>query len=156
VYALDGATPGEVVAGLNRFTIDTAVTSYTTLMYGVFDPANGVIEWTCAGHPPMVWQRGKHAEALAARHGMPIGVMDGPYQSSRTVLDPGDRVLIYTDGLIERRTEALDEGIQRLRDSMAETADLPLDDALDKILGEVAPADREDDVCALILERPHS
>lgn len=154
VYAIDGAPPGEVLTGLNQFTIDTDVTSYTTLVYAVFDPANGLLEWTSAGHPPMVWQRSTDAEVLAERHGMPIGVMDRPYQSCRTVLAPGDRVLIYTDGLVERRDEALDQGIQRLRDALAETSELALEDAVDKILDQVAPVERNDDVCVLAVERP--
>ena len=153
VYALDGDPTGEVVTGLNRFTIDTAVTSYTTLVYAVFDPASGVIEWTSAGHPPMVWQRGSEVEVLTARHGMPIGVMDRAYQSSRTPLEVGDRVLIFTDGLIERRTESLDQGLQRLRAAVAETSALSLEDAVDEILDLVASMERDDDVCVLAVER---
>ncbi len=153
VYALDGDEPSHVVAGLNRFTIDTAVTNYTTLVYAVLEPNSGLLEWTSAGHPAMVWQRDGDVELLDARHGMPIGVMDREYQSSRTVLEPGDRVLIYTDGLIERRTESLDAGLQRLRDVLAGTSALTLEDAIDKVVDQMAPIERDDDVCVLAFER---
>lgn len=153
VYAIDGDSPSEVVTGLNRFTIDTAVTTFTTLVYAVFDPATGVLEWTSAGHPPMVCQRRGRVELLQARHGTPIGVMDRAYESSCTVLDPGDRVLIFTDGLVERRSESLEQGMERLRSVLADNRTLTLTDAVDKIVGQVAPLERDDDLCVLAVER---
>jgi serine phosphatase RsbU (regulator of sigma subunit) len=152
VYALDGAAPGQVVEQLNRFTIDTAVTNFTTLLYGVFEPDTGRLEWTSAGHPPMVVRRSDELEVPSGGHGMPIGIVDHEYSCSVTKLEAGDMAVIYTDGLIERRTESLSNGLQRLEEAIGRHHDASLDELVDAVLAEVAPAQRADDVCILALE----
>jgi serine phosphatase RsbU (regulator of sigma subunit) len=153
VYALDGAAPNAVIEALNRFTIDTAVTNFTTLLYAILDPVSGQLDWTSAGHPAMVCRRGGKVETLPAGHGMPIGIMDHEYTMSTTTLELGDLVLIYTDGLIERRREPLTEGMQRLASAVEGKPTPFLDDLVDHVLAEVAPEDRADDICVLAMER---
>ncbi|MET0729113.1 MAG: SpoIIE family protein phosphatase [Acidimicrobiales bacterium] len=153
VYALDGDPPGEVVTALNRFTIDTSVINYTTLVYAILDPSSGRLEWTNAGHPPMVRRRDHEVEVLASGHGMPIGIMDHDYSSSDTVLAKRDLVVIYTDGLIERRDESLSDGLDRLSQAVHSYQGGDLDELVDSVLLKVAPDERADDVCILAVER---
>jgi serine phosphatase RsbU (regulator of sigma subunit) len=70
------------------------------------------------------------------------------------VLDDGATVLLYTDGLVERRDSDLDAGVARLRDALTELADLPLDDLLDELLQRLVQGRPDDDV-ALVAVRLH-
>jgi serine phosphatase RsbU (regulator of sigma subunit) len=70
------------------------------------------------------------------------------------VLDRGATVLLYTDGLIERRDADLDAGLVRLRDALVELADRPLDELLDELLERLVHGRPEDDV-ALVAVRLH-
>ena len=69
-------------------------------------------------------------------------------------LDRGSTVLLYTDGLVERRDSDLDAGLVRLRDSLVELAALPLEELLDALLERLVDGHPEDDV-ALVAVRLH-
>lgn len=153
VYALDGASTSAVVGALNRFTIDTEVTSYTTLIYAVLDVDSGSLEWTNAGHPPIVKLRSDSTVVLEDGHGTPIGILDQEYGSASTALAEGECAVIYTDGLIERRSETLEDGLTRLARAVDQLRDHPIDDFVDRLVSSVAPEERTDDVCVLVIHR---
>jgi serine phosphatase RsbU (regulator of sigma subunit) len=70
-------------------------------------------------------------------------------QESQATLDPGGTLLLYTDGLIERRGEALDEGLATLRAAIDRFSYLPLPDMCDRVLAELLPEDHDDDVAVV-------
>ena len=83
-------------------------------MAGYFDPATRRLTWAQAGHPPPVLVRGRGRAAARAAAGDPAGRGQGGYQDARLDLLPGDLLLLYSDGLIERRDRPLDEGLATL------------------------------------------
>ena len=153
VYALDGGASSDVVTALNRYAIDTATTDFATLVYAVYEPRSGSLEWTNAGHPSMLCRRSTGVEELAGGHGLPVGItIERDYSSSSTTLDPGDLILVFTDGLVESRERPLSHGLKRLEEDLEATRGRSLDDVADRLLAGVSSTQRNDDVCILALE----
>jgi serine phosphatase RsbU (regulator of sigma subunit) len=81
--------------------------------------------------------------------GLPIGTGEGETYASTTIeVPPGATVLAFTDGLVERRKESIDVGLDRLREAAAER-DAPLDDLLGEVIGRLTPDGSEDDTAVL-------
>jgi PAS domain S-box-containing protein len=115
------------------------------------------VRWSNAGHPPPVVLRADgRVELLAGpRADLLLGVgTDAARRESVTTLEDGDTVLLYTDGLVERRGDDLDRGLDRLQATLAELAGLPLQEACDALLGRLADPTHSDDV-ALVAVRLH-
>ncbi len=88
--------------------------THTTCCIAVYLPATHELTWTTAGHPyPLVIGADGSTEFLAETHGPPLGVA-AEYGSGRRTLMSGDTLVFYTDGLIERRDETIDDGMARL------------------------------------------
>ncbi|MEU6479626.1 PP2C family protein-serine/threonine phosphatase [Streptomyces sp. NPDC047017] len=122
-YALAGlAYTGEPVerltAWLNTVACDDGEESTATAVIARYHPARGLLRWTCAGHPPPVLVRDGRPRLLdppPGGPGLPLGVLpEAVYTAAETVLRPGDIVLLYSDGLIERRDSDLDRDSARL------------------------------------------
>jgi serine phosphatase RsbU (regulator of sigma subunit) len=77
-----------------------------------------------------------------------------PRVESRVTLDRGSTVLLYTDGLVERRGQSLDVGLTRLREALVELAELPLAELCDALMERLLPPTRDDDV-AMVAVRLH-
>ena len=116
------------------------------------------MSWSSAGHPPpLLLHPGGEVEVIEVADGLLLGVQHRVGRTdSTTLLEPGARVLLYTDGLVERREEPLDTGIARLveivgtciRDDVA-TADLP-ETVIDRMVGSAA----DDDIAVLVVANP--
>ncbi|MGV3758760.1 MAG: PP2C family protein-serine/threonine phosphatase, partial [Actinomycetota bacterium] len=151
-YALDGDEPAVVVARLNAFTIDTHTTDFATLTYAIFEPESGALTWTSAGHPPPLCRRRTGVEVLPAGHGVPVGVTPtARYGEASTVLEPGEVLAVFTDGLVEAHRGALAAGIDRLLRELGSTEG-QVEAVADRLL-EAAGDDRSDDTCLVVLER---
>jgi serine phosphatase RsbU (regulator of sigma subunit) len=117
------------------------------------------LTWSCAGHPPPLLIVGTDAAYLDDVHGPMLGVDPAlAYGQSTLDLPPGARLLLYTDGLVERRGTSI---THRLDTLAAAASDNPqqgaggLDHLCDRILAAVAgPADQEDDICLLAIQTP--
>jgi len=96
----------------------------TTLAYTVLDPAEEALELVVAGHPPaLVVSPGAAARYLPMQGGMALGASQASsYRSWNVPFPAGDTLVLYTDGLVERRGESIDDGLERLR-VLAETID---------------------------------
>ncbi|WNB87598.1 PP2C family protein-serine/threonine phosphatase [Cellulomonas sp. ATA003] len=115
------------------------------------------IRWANAGHPPpMVLNPDGTVAVLSGIRPDPLlGVLpDVRRVESEVSLDRGATVLLYTDGLIERRDRSLVEGMEALRDALVELGALELDELCDAILARMLPDHPEDDV-ALVAVRLH-
>jgi serine phosphatase RsbU (regulator of sigma subunit) len=127
-----------------------------------FDPATGELSYATAGHPPLlVVAAGGSTSYLTGGHGLPIGIALAPRlaatarETATTRLAAGDRLIMYTDGLYERRAESPDVGLARLAELAAKSRDLPpteLSQALaDGMLDGTEP---DDDICVLVAAVP--
>jgi PAS domain S-box-containing protein len=115
------------------------------------------MRWSNAGHPPpmTLTPSGEVRVLTAVEADLLLGLdPSSAREESHVVLDRGATVLLYTDGLVERRGQSLDEGLERLRTALAELADLSLDELCDQLLARLLPSSSEDDV-ALVAVRLH-
>ena len=116
-YALEGGSPAEVLERVDRKVQHFEVGSMITMVCAKLDPPYKELVFTLAGHPPPVMVNPSHpARFLGNGHpDPPLGVLPGIQRHSQRISFPKESVLFtYTDGLIERRGEALDVGLGRL------------------------------------------
>ena len=152
-YALEGHDGGHVVERLNRLLWTEAEESQmATMLFVVVDPAAGTVRWVNAGHPPpLVIARGE-VRFLQGDASVPLGVLPFPtYEEVTAPLEPGDALLLYTDGLIERPGEHIDDGLAQLAARVGEApgdASGLLDHLLETL---VPPGGAADDVALLAL-----
>ena len=122
--ALDSISPGEVLSQVNG-TLFSRIPSnmFVTCFYGVLDPESATFTYANAGHDLPYLCHGGAAEELRAT-GMPLGLMPGmSYEEQATVLDAGEAVLFYSDGLVEAHDpEGEMFGFPRLRELVAKHA----------------------------------
>jgi serine phosphatase RsbU (regulator of sigma subunit)/anti-sigma regulatory factor (Ser/Thr protein kinase) len=150
-----GEGPGRLLSRLDRFVEHTEAAAMATLAYAELDLATGELRYACAGHPPplLVPARGEPSLLWEGRS-TPLGAYLRPQHRSqaRVRLAEGDRVLLFTDGLVERRERALDAGLELLRVSAEGQHDEPLD-AVVRHLTETMLRDERtrDDVCLLLV-----
>ncbi|MER6561258.1 SpoIIE family protein phosphatase [Streptomyces sp. NPDC001027] len=125
-----------------------------TMVLARYDPREHRLVWAQAGHPPPLLLRAGEARFLERPYGMLLGATDAPrYEETEVLLEPGDRLLLYTDGLVERPTESIDQGLQRLARAAARRG--PAGPApLEQLLGAVLEPDGRDDVCVLDIRLP--
>lgn len=150
-YMLEGYGPSDVLGRLNRLTRSVAGSAFATVLCLDYAPASGVLRWSRAGHlPPLVRRADGSVHRLDAKGSAPIGVFDGEQPAQWTTnLAAGDTLVLYTDGLIERRDEDIDVGMDRLASVVAEHA---ADETFTELVVEaVVGDDRRDDVAILVL-----
>ena len=147
---LAGCNVSETVVALNLHAAAQPGAHASTLLYLELDAPNRRLRWASAGHPPGVVAHGGRGEWLPPTGGPPLGVIEADtWPSAERELEPGSRVVVFTDGLIERRTEPLDAGIDRIVAIAAAAPDL---EALcESALGQ-APTPRFDDLALIALE----
>ena len=120
---------------------------------GEITDGGGSFRWSSAGHPPPLLQRDGTVSFLQDGTGVLLGVTSGEGAEEAVVdLRPGDVVVLYTDGLIERRDQDLDEGLDQLVAALVELRGLPLEELCDRLLDRLLDEDHEDDV-ALVAVR---
>ena len=149
--AFDHLDPAAVMAKANQVTssFDRKDRMFVTCCYGVIDADRRTFRWSVAGHPPPLLQRGRaRPEFLHSEPGPPLTVTPSfRYSSGHTDLLSHDRIVMYTDGLIERRGEVLDVGFERLRDAVLALRDVDPQQAVEALGASVHGA--EDDIAVL-------
>jgi serine phosphatase RsbU (regulator of sigma subunit) len=143
--AITGSPPDRLVGLLNDLVHTVAPEHTASVMAGYFDPATRALTWAQAGHPPPVLVRGGAARPLDPPHGILLGAAQEVYQAARLDLCHEDLLLLYSDGLIERRDRPLDEGLATLCAAVRGVSDP--ERAIVAALQALKTADSEDDTC---------
>ena len=146
--AITGSPPERLVGWLNDLVHHVGPEHTASVVAGYFDPPSRVLTWAQAGHPPPVLVRGCHATALTQPAGVLLGAGRSGYEAASLALQPGDLLLLYSDGLIERRDRSLDEGLAALTSAAAGISDPQR--VIAAVLDTIGPA-TEDDTCLVAL-----
>jgi GAF domain-containing protein len=151
--ALSRRRPRALITELARFVDEASGAPFVTVGYARVDLDTGAGKWVSAGHPPALLVRDGVPAFLPAPHGPPLGIPSAKaYRDTPFELRGGDLFVAYTDGVIERRDAAIDVGLARLADIVAEHARAPLSTIADVIDDELC-SDPQDDCCVLMLRR---
>ena len=151
--AITGSGPAELLRMLNGVMCDLTSGVVGTVVCGLYNPDTSVLRWARAGHLPPVLVRGRTACELPLPGGVLLGMdPDATYEEATQSLEPGDTLLLFTDGLIEQRGESI---IDVLREFVATVAPVPAGQEgsqptaaaqADRILA-TAVSDTDDDAC---------
>jgi GAF domain-containing protein/anti-sigma regulatory factor (Ser/Thr protein kinase) len=150
-FAFEQLKPSSALTRLNRLADTLVEAPFATIAFLTIDPATEVCRYTLAGHPaPLVRKPDGGAEFLEGGRSLPLGVgLDVAYAQASVELVPGSTLLLYTDGLVERRDRALEDGLTQLRSAVGSGPPEPaalVEHVLAGLLGE---GEREDDVAVL-------
>jgi serine phosphatase RsbU (regulator of sigma subunit) len=147
--AVTGAGSAGLLHWLNSLTCELSEFTLASACCAVYDPERRRLALANAGHPSPVFVRGGEAEAVAKPAGGMLGLDPAArYEEVDIEIEPGDLLLLYTDGLIERR-RAPQEGTPLLMRLAAATPE-SLEEYADCILGN-ARSDTDDDACLLVV-----
>jgi PAS domain S-box-containing protein len=153
-YIAVDPTPEVVLGKLDLLFATYDMAQLVTLVYGVADPDRDELVLINAGHPPaVVLRKDGAAEQLPSADGPPLGVGEGVRESMVLGFRDGDTLVAFTDGLIERREEDIDDGQRRALVAITALADQPVDAALEDLVENVRDHTREDDVAVLVARR---
>jgi hypothetical protein len=149
-YALESHTTSRI-AELTTLTMSKLSSTFATACIVLYDPSARMLTWTNAGHPyPLMIPAAGDAVFLTETHGPPLGVdAKVGYEMSSMPFEPGDTLLLYSDGLIERRSTGLDADFARLRESIPLDADRPRA-LVDQLVDVLHPASVHDDDVAVL------
>jgi PAS domain S-box-containing protein len=154
---LENPSPSAVLMAMDRFASRLAGARCTTAFCAVLSPDTGELVYSSAGHPPpiMVLSDGT-TRLLDGARATPLGLsFDRSRPEHRVTLPPRATLLLYTDGLVERRRESLDTGIARAVDLVQENRSSGLDDLAMQVMVRLAPGGGyQDDVAVLLYRQP--
>ncbi len=149
--ALEGHRPGDVVARADRVLKVVAPDEIATMLYVEVDPDVGDAVMVSAGHPPPIAVTGRGARYLEPLVGPPIGILGVDRYEERTVrLEQAETLVLYTDGLTDRRDVSLEEAKERLLDAAGSDPEGSIQDLCGR-LAALAPAPAADDVAILAM-----
>jgi len=154
------ASPAELLAGLNRSLSGALGDQFITAAYVFVDAARRELRYSGAGHPPlMLWRSATRQVEDLEQNGLFLGPFpQAQYSTLRSPFEPGDRCLLYTDGLVEAAGAANEEfGAPRLRDFLAAHSALPPGSVCTALLDRVTAwsggaSHRQDDITFVLIE----
>jgi sigma-B regulation protein RsbU (phosphoserine phosphatase) len=153
--------PAGVIAGLNTILLNEVHEQFVTAVYLYLDAASGIGRYSAAAHPPpLLWRRGRQALEELGETGLLLGVRPiEPYVESEFSLETGDRLLLYTDGLLAENAAGQSFGDTALRTFIEEKQDLGAEQFVDLLLGEVlswssdgTQLRQKDDITILVMD----
>jgi phosphoserine phosphatase RsbU/P len=156
------AEPASIIAGLNGVLCNEAHGQYVTAVYLCLDAVNRIGRYSTAAHPPpLLWQRGKQVLEVLGATGLLLGVRPNEaYADSKFSFDVGDRLLLYTDGLLEAENAAGESfGDAALPTFIKEKQDIGAEQFVDLLLKEVlawscdgTQVRQEDDITIVVID----
>ncbi|KMO70956.1 SpoIIE family protein phosphatase [Mycolicibacterium chlorophenolicum] len=152
---LEHPSPAAALSALDRFAARLPGARCTTVFCAMLTPGTGELVYSCAGHPPPILVLADHTTHLlddARSTPLAVKFADSRPETSVT-MPPRATLLLYTDGLVERRRESIDDGIARATGVVGENRATELDELADVIMSRLTPVNGYDDDVALLLYR---
>ncbi|MET8944695.1 SpoIIE family protein phosphatase [Streptomyces sp. NPDC004542] len=148
-------SPAQTLMALDQFAASVPGAQCTTVFCGVLDPGTGELTYSSAGHPPGILAHPDGTtQLLDAGRSLPLAVRPGRQRpQAACTLRARATLLLYTDGLVERRRRPLSAGIDQAGEAVQEGRDVPVDDLASAVMARLAPAGGYDDDVALLLYR---
>ncbi|MGP8174500.1 MAG: PP2C family protein-serine/threonine phosphatase [Terracidiphilus sp.] len=155
------ASPAEVLTGLNRTLSGLLENQFITAAYVYFDTVRRELRYTGAGHPPvLLWRSGARTVEALEENGLFLGPFpEAEYVSISSSFEPGDRCLLYTDGLTEASNRKDEEfGAERLSEFLARNSGLEVNEACSALLDQVTAwlggglENQQDDITFVLVE----
>ncbi|MDP7703453.1 MULTISPECIES: SpoIIE family protein phosphatase [unclassified Mycobacterium] len=154
---LEQPSPGAVLTALDRFAERLPGARCTTAFCAVLTQETGELVYSSAGHPPpiMVYADGTTV-LLGGEHGLPLALRPNWQRpESRITMPPRATLLLYTDGLVERRGHSLDDGMTRAADLVQNGRSQELEEVADRLMSQLEPGGGyPDDVAMLLYRQP--
>ncbi|UBU17765.1 PP2C family protein-serine/threonine phosphatase [Nonomuraea gerenzanensis] len=148
--AMTGQAANRLLDWLNELVLHQLKDTTATAIIGHFDPRTRVFAWGQAGNLAPILVRDGVASQLPQPRGVLLGAASGsPYELATTRLQPGDLLLMFTDGLVERRTRDIDVGLDLAMAAARKLEGPDLDAGLDRLLADIGGPNPEDDACLL-------
>lgn len=147
--------PAALLAAFERHTATIPDAACATMVYAVLDPEAGTLDYVRVGHPPPVLVSADGTARLLDGAGSPpLGVTGGrPISPAREAVGPGDSIVLFTDGVVERRGEPVTAGLERLRRAAARAAGLSPEACCDRLVAEVLGGTGHGDDAAVLAVR---
>jgi phosphoserine phosphatase RsbU/P len=129
------ADPGALLSGMNAVLCGNTQKQFVTAAFVYLDAESGTMRYSAAGHPPMLLLRGGRVTDVEENGLLLAAFSFATYSTTVHSLEPGDRLMLYTDGIVEAENTGADEfGRDRLGALMLETAQLSPQQAVDRIV----------------------
>ncbi|MGW5398541.1 SpoIIE family protein phosphatase [Streptomyces sp. NPDC003952] len=152
---LQDASPARTLMALDQFAAGVPGAACTTVFCGVLDVDTGQLTYSSAGHPPGILVRPDGSTRLLEEgRSLPLAVRPGSQRPEGACTIPArSTLLLYTDGLVERRRRPLSAGIDQASKALQDGRDTAIDDLATDVMSRLAPVDGYDDDVALLLYR---
>lgn len=152
---LTGAQPSVVLEHLDSVAEFIPDAFCSTVFVAIIDTRSATVQYSSAGHmPPVLVSQAAPPQILNEARSVPLAVQHpSPRPQATHRLLPGSTLMLYTDGLVERRDRPIDDQIDQVAAVVAETTDLPIEEVADAVLGRLAPEHGYDDDVAIVLYR---
>ncbi|WP_331766742.1 SpoIIE family protein phosphatase [Embleya sp. NBC_00896] len=153
VLAAGELSPEEILRSADRMGEEAGLDRVATCLLVLVDPLTNTSTYANAGHlPPLLVSPSGESSLLDLPTGPPLGAGCGGYESLRRSNVPGTVLVLYTDGLVERRDEDIDVSLRRLVDVRL-APDAPLESLVDTLVARLVVAPMEDDVAVVVARR---
>jgi sigma-B regulation protein RsbU (phosphoserine phosphatase) len=152
--------PARVLSGLNSILCGNLQGQFVTAGYLYLDPRRGALTYAGAGHPPLLAWRGREKKVESIEeNGLMLGIFpEGAYKSMTAALEPGDRFVLYTDGIAEAPSLSGEEfGMERFTSFLAEHAATSAQELCDALIKDVTawtrnPREQHDDLTLIVVD----
>ena len=151
--AATGLSPGPLLERLDEYARRYDVGKMCTLIYAELALSQSLLRYACAGHlPPLVTVPGEEPRFAWGGRSTPLDAFGSGTERDEATesLTPGSMVLLYSDGLVEQPSQAVDVGMERLRRAVAEHRSESVSAILDRLIRELPDPNHADDTCALV------
>jgi phosphoserine phosphatase RsbU/P len=157
--------PGKVLVGLNRAFCGKFTYNFVTAAYAYVDLENNLMRYAGAGHPPMLqWRNSTGKATQVLENGLVLGIMkEASYEAIEFLLEPGDRYVLCTDGILEAANSAREQfGVDRLMRFIENHKDLAADQFSQRLLNDLSrwsnqttEQGQQDDITLLVIDFKH-